>query len=162
MVFDGLKKRLFKNSSKGNQKTEKPPILASETIRLSDDIQLTVKGLPSKLPLEKRNAILESLVRNTLSRLPQRGYKKGENIHQGQARLKLNEQVYEIIFSLDAIRVLTALQIYQEAFDVINEGAKEGIYDLELAGLAADSIKQSAWDEVLSASSSERHPKEEN
>jgi hypothetical protein len=142
-----------------NQKTEQLTVVGSEIITLSDDIQLTVKGLPSELPHEQRNSILESLVRNTLSCLPQRGYKKGENIYQGQASLKLNEQIYDIIFSLDAIRVLTALQIYQEAFDVINEGAKEGIYDLELAGLAADSLKQSAWDEVQSAKHSNQHPK---
>lgn len=135
---------------KDNQTTEQPTVIASETITFSDDVQLTVKGLPSELPPEKRNAILESLVRNTLSRLPQRGYKKGENIYQGQASLKLNEQMYDIIFSLDAIRVLTALRIYQEAFDAINEGAKEGFYDLELADLAAESIKQSAWNEVQS------------
>jgi plasmid maintenance system killer protein len=167
MVFNWLN-GLFKDSSKrnkkftpaessqmvkedGHQKTEQPTVMASEIIKLSDDIQLTVKGLPSELPPEKRNAILESLVRNTLSRLPQRGYEKGENIYRGQASLKLNEQTYDIIFSLDAIRVLTALQIYKEAFDVINEGAKEGTYDLELAELAADYIKQSAWDEVQSA-----------
>jgi len=178
MVFNWLN-RLFKDSSKGNKKfppaessqilkeegnqtTEQPTVMASETIKLSDDIQLTVKGLPSELPPEKRNDILESLVRNTLSCLPQRGYEKGENIHRGQASLKLNEQIYDIIFSLDAIRVLTALQIYQEAFDVINEGAKEGIYDLELAGLAADSLKQSAWDEVQSARHSNQQPKASN
>lgn len=131
-----------------NQKTEQPTVVTSEIITLSDDIQLTVKGLPSELPHEQRNAILESLVRNTLSSLPQRGYKKGENIYQGQASLKLNEQMYDIIFSLDAIRVLTALRIYKEAFDAINQGAKDGIYDLELADLAAESIKQSAWDEI--------------
>jgi hypothetical protein len=179
MIFSWLKNILPKGSSKGKakltptasggivkeeeyQKTEQSPVMASETIKLSDDIQLTVKGLPSKLPPEKRNAILKSLVRNTLSRLPQREYKKGENIHRGKVRLKLNEQIYDILFSLDAIRVLTALQIYQEAFDVINEGAKEGIYDLELAGLAADSLKQLAWDEVQSAKHLDRHPKEEN
>lgn len=157
--WNWLKNKFPKNSSKGNQKTEQPAVMASETIKLSDDMQLTVQGLPSELPPEKRNMILENLVQNTLSHLPQRGYKQGENIHRGQARLKLNEQIYDIIFSLDAIRVLTALQIYQEAFDVINEGAKEGIYDLELAGLAADSLKQSAWDEVQSARHSNQHPK---
>ncbi len=164
MVFNWLN-GLFKDSSKGNkkftppessqmvkeegdQKTEQPTVMPSEIIKLSDDIQLTIKGLPSELPHEQRNAILESLVRNTLSSLPQRGYKKGENIYQGQASLKLNEQMYDIIFSLDAIRVLTALRIYKEAFDAINQGAKDGIYDLELADLAAESIKQSAWDEI--------------
>jgi hypothetical protein len=173
MVFNWLNE-LFKDSSKGNKKftpaessriqkeegnqtTEQPTVMASETIKLSDDIQLTVKGLPSELPPEKRNGILESLVRNTLSRLPQRGYEKGENIYRGQASLKLNEQKYDIIYSLDAIRVLTALKVYKQAFDVINEGAKEGIYDLELAELAADYIKQSAWDEVQSAIHSNQH-----
>ncbi|TAG88899.1 MAG: hypothetical protein EAZ09_01540 [Oscillatoriales cyanobacterium] len=145
-----------------NQKTEQPTVVASEIIKLSDDIQLTVKGLPSELPHEQRNAILESLVRNTLSCLPQRGYNKGENIYQGQASLKLNEQMYDIIFSLDAIRVLTALRIYKKAFDTINEGAKEGIYDAELADLAAESIKQSAWDEVQSAIHTNQPHKVEN
>lgn len=178
MVFNWLN-GLFKDSSKGNKKftpvessrilkeegnqtTEQPTVMASETIKLSDDIQLTVKGLPSELPPEKRTEILESLVRNTLSRLPQRGYEKGENIYRGQASLKLNEQKYDIIFSLDAIRILTALQIYKQAFDVINEGSKEGIYDLELAELAADYIKQSAWDEVQSAIHSNQQPKASN
>jgi len=169
LVVKKLDKKLRENFDANNdtiifegQKTEDSAVRKAEVIKLSDDVQLTVKGLPSDLPRDKRKAVLESLIRNTLSRLPQRGYDRGENIYQGQAKLKLNEKAYNVFFSLDAIRVITALQIYKGAFDAINAGAKEGVYDPELAEIAANHIKQYAWDEVQSVMHLERTDKSDN
>ncbi|NET45489.1 hypothetical protein [Okeania sp. SIO2B3] len=155
--FDGNNDIFIFEISKDEQVVHKP-----EVIKVSDDVQLTVKGLPSDLPKEKRKAVLESLIRNTLSRLPQRGYNKGENIYQGQAKLNFNNELYEVFFSLDAIRVITALEIYKEAFDAINAGAREGVYDSELAELAANHIKQSAWNEVQSVTDLNQRDSQEN
>ncbi|WP_249104784.1 hypothetical protein [Argonema galeatum] len=124
--------------------------MEEEVIKVSDDIQLTVRGIPSDLEPEKRKAIFESLIRNTISRLPERAYNPGENIYQGKASLRINDEMCDIVYSLDAIRVLTALKVYKDAFDLINSGAREGIYDPDLAKLTADYIKQSAWEEVQS------------
>ncbi|NEP86479.1 MAG: hypothetical protein F6K18_06370 [Okeania sp. SIO2C2] len=155
--LDGNNDILIFEMSKDEQIVHKP-----EVINVSDDVQLTVKGLPSDLPKEKRKAVLESLIRNTLSRLPQRGYNKGENIYQGKAKLNFDNELYDVFFSLDAIRVITALEIYKEAFDAINAGAREGVYDSDLAELAANHIKQSAWKEVQSVRNLNRIDSEEN
>lgn len=126
----------------------KTPVIEPEVIPVSDEIQLTVKGLPSELNEEERQAIFESLVRNTLLRVSKQSYQAGEKIHQGKVKLKVKGIPYEIMFSLDAIRTIAALQIYKDAFEKIKKGAKEGIYDLDLAESAAQYIKESAWDEV--------------
>lgn len=126
----------------------KTPVIEPEVIPVSDEIQLTVKGLPSELNEEERQAIFESLVRNTLLRVTKQSYQAGEQIHQGKVKLKVQGIAYEIMFSLDAIQAIAALQIYKDAFEKIKQGAKKGIYDLDLAESAAQYIKESAWDEV--------------
>lgn len=126
----------------------KTPVIEPEVIPVSDEIKLTVKGLPSELSEEERQAIFESLVRNTLLRVTKQSYRAGEKIHQGKVKLKVKGIPYEIMFSLDAIRTIAALQIYKDAFEKIKQGAKEGVYDLDLAESAAQYIKESAWDEV--------------
>ncbi|MFB2972615.1 hypothetical protein ACE1CD_26955 [Aerosakkonema sp. BLCC-F183] len=145
-LFDRLKPK---------QKT--PDDIEDEVIKVADDIQLTVRGIPSDLAPEKRKAIFESLIRNTMSRLPERAYNPGENIYQGKARLRINDEMCDIVYSIDALRVLTALKIYKDAFDHINAGAREGIYDRDLAELTADYIKQSAWEEVESVKGHNQH-----
>lgn len=50
----------------------------------------------------------------------------------------------------------SALTIYKEALDIVNKGAREGIYDSELAELTSDYIKQLAWEEVDSVKISDR------
>ncbi|MDB9518498.1 hypothetical protein PN466_16255 [Roseofilum reptotaenium CS-1145] len=126
----------------------KTPVIEPEVIPVSDEIQLTVKGLPSELSEEERQSVFESLVRNTLLRVTKQSYQAGEKIHQGKFSLKVKGIAYEIMFSLDAIQAIAALQIYKDAFEKIKQGAKEGIYDLDLAESAAQYIKESAWDEV--------------
>ena len=121
-----------------------------ETIKISEDLQLTVKGLPPDLSTEYRSRVLAGLVSNALSRLPERAYEKGETIYAGRAKLIVLNKLHEVEFSIDAIRVMTALAIYKQAFDKINTGAATGLYDKELAELTADYVKGAAWDEVQS------------
>lgn len=120
----------------------------SETVKLSEDMQMTVRGLPPNLSPDQRTKVLASLVRNALLRLPERTYQEGENIYEGKAQLSVLDKVHDVEFSIDATRVLTALAVYKEAFDEINAGAATGIYDKELAELTADFIRESAWREV--------------
>lgn len=119
-----------------------------QIIKLSEDMQLRIEGLPPNLSREHRIKVLGSLVRNALEVAPERGYAKGERIHNGKARLRVIDRVYDVEFSIEATRVLTALAIYKEAFDAINAGAAAGIYDRELAEMTAEFVKESAWREV--------------
>jgi len=120
----------------------------SETLKISEDLQVTIKGLPPDLATKQRGKVIARLVKNILSRLPDRAYDPGETMYEGTAQLQLLDEVHEVKFSIEAIRVMTALAIYKNAFDKINTGAATGLYDKELAELTADHIKDAAWGEV--------------
>jgi hypothetical protein len=145
--------KILLNILRGEEKeapvdTESSSDKDSETVKMSESMQMTVKGLPPSLSPDQRAKVLNSLARNALLHLPERTYQGGETIYEGRAQLNILNKIYNVEFSIDATRVLTALAIYKEAFDEINAGAATGVYDEELAELTADYIKESAWREV--------------
>lgn len=140
-VLRGEEKKAMVNAESSSGKD-------SEIVKMSESMQMTVKGLPPDLSPDKRAKVLNSLARNALLHLPERTYQEGETIYEGRAQLNILNKVYDVEFSVDATRVLTALAIYKEAFDEVNAGAAIGVYDEELAELTADYIKESAWREV--------------
>ena len=125
--------------------TNPPP----QILKVSDALQLTTQGIPSNLSRKHREVILLSLLRNTLSHLPERPYTRGERLYQGEAHLHINGDVCKIVYTLDAIRAITALDVYKQAFDIVTKGASAEIFDTELAELTADYFRQSAWQELL-------------
>lgn len=130
----------------------------TKTFKISDELQISVQGFPAMLSQREKNTILTSLVHNTLKSLPDRSYQEGENIYQGHAKLKIENKIHEITYSLDAIRVLTALTIYKEAFDLIKKRAMHGVYDQELSDLTGNYLKQEAWQEIKQSSQKHKRP----
>ncbi|MEY3869810.1 MAG: hypothetical protein RLZZ338_3701 [Cyanobacteriota bacterium] len=129
---------------------------------ISDDIQITVEGLPENLEPDERKKIITSLVRNTLPHLKECEAPPGETIYQGQASLRIEDKIYQIKYSLDFVRVLTALEVYKQAFDAVNIGAYEGTYDPDLAELTANYIKQEAWHEAHPQEKRKSHKPDQN
>lgn len=140
-----------KDSLKKEEPLPSSTQITRQVLRVSDTLQLTVVNVPTSITDEQRNRILLSLLRNTLASLPDRSYKRGERLYEGTARLRVGDEVHEVLYSLDAIRAITALRVYKQAFDVVKLGAETGRFDEELAELTAEYFKQSAWKELLLA-----------
>ncbi len=69
-------RRIFRFGKKGQANAQEPhPKATSEIIRISDEMELTVQGIPSDLSQEQRTKVLASLVRNALATIPERTYR---------------------------------------------------------------------------------------
>lgn len=127
----------------------KAPITEEKTIRLTDEFEINVKGIPTNLTEVEQKQIFISLLKNGLDLSKEKEYKKGDNVFHGRASLNIKDKVYYLEYSISAMKVLHALSVYKEAFDYVNQGAESGKFDPELAEMAADFLKESAWQEVL-------------
>jgi len=120
------------------------------------EFEITVKGIPSNLTPIKQKQIFTSLLKNGLNLSKEKTYQKGDNVFRGKASLNIKDKIYHLEYSISAMKVLQALSIYKEAFDYVNEGAESGNFDPELAEMAADFLKESAWQEVQGMSKSNK------
>lgn len=127
--------------------------------QLSQSVKLTVNGLPPSLSSDKVSRIYAVMLKSLLSQRAQKDlYRQGEQIYQGRGKVRIGSDVREFSFVLEATRVITALEVYKNAYDFINLKMLEGEYDEELAELAAEFIKRSAWNEMQSI---QHYPKQE-
>jgi hypothetical protein len=118
----------------------------SQLIRIGNDFQLHVQGLPPSLTKIDKESILAHIMRIALVGMPDKA-ERGEE-YRGKARIELDGEKYDVEFSLTALRTLMALYAYKIAFDAVNAGAASGIYDQEIAKDTADFLRNSAWQEV--------------
>jgi hypothetical protein len=127
----------------------KPQSTLEKTVRISEEFEINVKGIPTDLtPIEQKQMFM-SLLKNGLNLSKDKEYQKGDNVFCGKATLNIKDKRYHLEYSISAMKVLQALSVYKEAFDYVNQGAESGKFDLELAEMAADFLKESAWKEVL-------------
>lgn len=145
----------FKNK---NTQAEIPDIPKGiqKTIRLSDEFEVKVTGLPSSLSKEEQEQIFTSLLKNGLNLSKNKPYQKGEDVFHGKAVLNLKDKAYQIEYSISTLKVLQALAVYKEAYDYVNQGAATGRFDQDLAEAAADYFRESAKQEVLGYSNQKR------
>lgn len=154
--------QFFRKSSKKQEDTKATvnlsdtPKLTERTVRISDDFEMNVKGLPNNLSEEEQKQVFNSLLKNGLNLSKNKSYKKGDDVFRGKAILNLKDRAYQIEYSISAMKVLQALAVYKEAFDYVNKGAENGTFDSDLAEAAADYFKESARHEVLGYSSRNR------
>ena len=127
-----------------------------KTVRISDEFEINVKGLPNNLTEEEQKKVFISLLKNGLNLSKDKAYQKGDSVFRGKAILNIKDKVYQIEYSIGAMKVLQALAVYKEAFDYVNQGAESGQFDPELAEVAADFFKESARQEVFGYSSAKR------
>jgi hypothetical protein len=119
------------------------------TVRISDEFEINVKGIPADLTTTEQKQLFASLLKSGLNLSQDRMYQKGDNIFRGKASLNIKDKVHKIEYSISAMKVLQALSVYKEAFDYVNQGAEDGKFDPQMAEMAADFLKESAWQEIL-------------
>lgn len=143
--------KLFSRKKKSDSKIVEPKVVntTEKTVRLTDEFEINVKGIPANLTPVEQKQIFISLLKNGLNLSKEQAYQKGDNIFHGRASLNIKEKIYHLEYSISAMKVLQALSVYKEAFDYVNQGAESGKFDPELAEMAADFLKESAWQEVL-------------
>lgn len=120
-----------------------------KTIRISDEFEINVKGVPADLTAAEQKQVFVSLLKSGLNLSQEKVYQKGDNIFRGKASLNIKDKVHKIEYSISALKVLQALSVYKEAFDYVNQGAENGKFDPQMAEMAADFLKESAWQEIL-------------
>ncbi|RMG34664.1 MAG: hypothetical protein D6732_10375 [Methanobacteriota archaeon] len=143
--------KLFSRKRKSDSKIIEPQAASTieKTVRLTDEFEINVKGIPTNLTPVEQKQIFISLLRNGLNLSKERAYQKGDNVFRGNASLNIKDKIYHLEYSISAMKVLQALSVYKEAFEYVNQGADSGKFDLELAEMAADFLKESAWQEIL-------------
>ena len=142
--------QLIPRKKKSDSKVEPPNvrITTDKTLSVSEEFEINVKGIPTDLTPVEQKQILISLLRNGLSFSKDKEYQKGDNIYHGRASLNIKDKIYNLEYSITAMRALQALLVYKEAFDYVSQGAESGRFDPELADMAADFLKELAWKEV--------------
>lgn len=155
---DSLFSRLFHKKKSDKPKVETPNIQngVEKTVRISDEFQISVKGLPKDLTETEQKQIFTSLLKNGLNLSKDRAYRKGDDVFHGKAIVNMKNKAHQIEYSISAMKVLQALAVYKEAFDIVNQGAESGKFDPELAEAAADFFKESAKQEVFGYSRAKR------
>ena len=146
--------KLFFWKKQSNSKTAKSEIVntSEKTVRLTDEFEMNVKGVPTNLTPTEQRMIFMSLLKNGLKLSEEKKYKKGDTIFHGRVLLNIKDGLYHLEYSINAVKLLHALSVYKEAFDYVNEGAVSGVFDPELAEMASDFLKESAWQEILKVS----------
>ncbi len=123
----------------------------TQELDYKNTIKLTVVGLPNGITTKDRRAILEKILQIAVKRVSKVDFDKGQRLDYGKGKINFLDTFYEIEFTLDALRKISAMEIYKQAFDIVNEGSRTGAYDEELAQTAADFFRDEAWKEVSSS-----------
>jgi len=148
-LFSAISKFAFQKKS--DSKIIQPNIESTteRTVRISEEFEINVRGIPTNLTSIEQKRIFISLLKNGLNLSKDKKYQKGDNVFRGKASLNIKNKIYHLDYSISAMKVLQALSVYKEAFDYVNQGAENGKFDPQLAEMAADFLKASAWQEIL-------------
>jgi hypothetical protein len=117
------------------------------TENIGENIELLIEGLPQALitPAVQARAALA---------LVQHGIPLGVNIGVGvlgtvsEATLKIGGQYYKFKYSIRVVRVLTAVQVYNEAIQWIKFKKDSGMLDSELADCAMKHLRSDFKDQI--------------
>ncbi|NET45490.1 hypothetical protein [Okeania sp. SIO2B3] len=109
------------------------------TEQIGENIEVMIEGLPEA-------AMTPSQVSQAALAIVEHGIPLGFDIGAGilggicKATLKIGRKYYELKYSIKVMRVITALQVYNEAITWIKYKKERGMLDPDLADLAINKL----------------------